>query len=299
MPLFSGMDRSKLRNAIYSILLLAFFFAVGLAGGVLYREMPTNKTPSQPETKVAEESTSAASTTTETSAATTTPAATPAPAAPVPPAVSPEIAAATPETTPQAAPVAAAESQPAPKPAEKSAVEKTEAPAASPGALTPPAPEAKTPARAPAPKPPAAHQEAAKPARNAKTASIAPAGKPAPPKQAAVAPKAAAKHVGADVPPFRIQFGAFAIEDNAHRTQWAVEATGMAVEVTRAPSRKGRMLYYVRSQPFPTRAAALAAAIAARDKAKKFEHPEKIEYVVLNDAMIASEEGHKASVEQP
>jgi cytoskeletal protein RodZ len=301
MPLFSGMDRSKLRNAIYSILLLAFFFAVGLAGGVLYRVLPTNKAQLPPETKLAEQSTS--STTTETSAPGAMPAAPPAPETAAPPKATPDIAPATRESAPQARPVAQAEPPAPPKLAEKTAAEKTPAPAPSISPAAPPAPvpapvpeaKAPAPAPAPAPKPPAAHEEAAKPTRSAKTASIAPAP---PPKQAAPASKPAAKHAGEDTPPFHIQFGAFAIEDNAHRTQWTVEATGMAVEVTRAPSRKGRMLYYVRSQqPFPTRAAAVAAAIAARDKATKFKHPEKIEYVVLNDAMIAAEEGHKAAAQ--
>jgi outer membrane biosynthesis protein TonB len=298
MPLFSGMDRSKLRNAVYSILLLAFFFAVGLAGGVLYRVLPTNKTPAPPETKLAEQSAGTSSTTTENSAASTAPPA----ATPAPPAAAPESTPATPDAAPQATAVAAAESQPAPEPAEKPAPEKAQAPAPSASPAAPEAPEAKAPA--PAPKPAAAPKEAAKPAGNVKTAAIAPAAKPAPPKEAAAASKptskSAAKRAGGDAPPFRIQFGAFAIEDNAHRAQWAVEATGLPVEVTRAPSRKGRMLYYVRSQqPFPTRAAALAAAIAAHDKAKKFTHPTTIDYVVLNDAMIAAEEGHKAGTQQP
>jgi cell division protein FtsN len=84
--------------------------------------------------------------------------------------------------------------------------------------------------------------------------------------------------------PIRVQFGAYAIEDNAHKTQWAVEATGMAVEVTRMPSPKGRMLYYVRSQPFSDRTAALTAASTARDKAKGFVNAEPIEFVLVDDS---------------
>jgi cell division septation protein DedD len=89
---------------------------------------------------------------------------------------------------------------------------------------------------------------------------------------------------------FRIQFGAFAVEDNANQTKWTVEATGLPVEVVHAPSRKGHMLYYVRSQPFPDRAAALSAATTARDKAHNLPHPAKIDFVVMSDAMITAEQ---------
>ena len=43
MSLFAGSSRSKFEGAAYTILLLAFFFAVGLAGGVLYRVLPSQK----------------------------------------------------------------------------------------------------------------------------------------------------------------------------------------------------------------------------------------------------------------
>lgn len=85
----------------------------------------------------------------------------------------------------------------------------------------------------------------------------------------------------------RVQFGAFTIEDNAHRIQWAVEATGMAVEVSHQPSPKGRMYYYVRSQPFADRAAAISAAAAAQEKAKSFVNPVAIDYIVVSDAATA------------
>jgi cell division protein FtsN len=146
---------------------------------------------------------------------------------------------------------------------------------------------------APAPPKPAKPQQlaAAKP-----TPSSAPAAAPktkiaAIEATASLPPKAAATSdatppAAGDSPssPYRIQFGAFTIEDNAHRIQWAVEATGLPVEVAHLPSPKGRMLYYVRSQPFPDRAAALSAAASARDKAKGFVNAEPIEYVLVGDA---------------
>jgi len=114
--------------------------------------------------------------------------------------------------------------------------------------------------------------------------------KPAAVEASAPAPKPAATDAAAAnqgdnaAGPYRIQFGAFTIEDNAHRIQWAVEATGLPVEVAHLPSPKGRLLYYVRSQPFPIAAAALNAAASARDKAKGFVNAEPIEYVLVGDA---------------
>jgi hypothetical protein len=40
MALFTESGRSKFESTAYTALLLAFFFAVGLAGGVLYRLLP-------------------------------------------------------------------------------------------------------------------------------------------------------------------------------------------------------------------------------------------------------------------
>ena len=84
--------------------------------------------------------------------------------------------------------------------------------------------------------------------------------------------------------PVRVQFGAFAIEDNAHQIQWAVQATGLAVEITQLRTPKGRVLFYVRSQPFPDRATAVSAATTAQSKAKSFVNPVAIDYVIVSDA---------------
>jgi nitrogen fixation protein FixH len=47
------------------------------------------------------------------------------------------------------------------------------------------------------------------------------------------------------------------------------------------------MYYYVRSQPFADRAAAISAAAAAREKAKSFVNPVAIDYIVVSDAATA------------
>jgi cell division septation protein DedD len=83
--------------------------------------------------------------------------------------------------------------------------------------------------------------------------------------------------------PVRVQFGAFKIEDNAHQIQWAVEATGLPVEIAQLRTPKGRVLYYVRSLPFADRAAAVSAATMAQNKAKGFVNPVAIDYVIVGD----------------
>ncbi len=289
MSLFAGSNRSKFESAAYTVLLLAFFFAVGLAGGVLYRVLPTDK---------AQEEAASAPAVAEAIEApppsvAPSPAATP-PSAPVTPApTQPPVAAAAPPQpqapAPSAAPPAAAAiaeslSPPASKPAEtaprlaKRAAPPDRAAGEIAAAEKPPAPRAKPAAEAGKPK-----------------ASFAAAQPPKPPAAKHASPPARATPASTpETGPFRIQFGAFAIEDNAHQIQWAVEATGLPVEIVQAPNRKGHLLYYVRSQPFPDRAAALGAATAAHDKAHQFAHPVAIDYVVLNDAMIAAEQGQTA-----
>jgi len=334
MSFFSGSSRSKFQSAVYSVLLLAFFFAVGLAGGILYRELPSSKAPSAPETKVAAETdttaNAAAATHDQQSAVTTstvasetpsetpsTPMSAPSVAAPAPRPSPPQIAtkaASAPPPEPKAKPVAKAAPKPASQPmqaqpapakppatkeaATKEAETKKVAKAKeAPAAAHPPTeakPERKVAEAEAAPKAPATRAKAASAPSAAKTVPAAQTPEPPAKKEPTRVAKASPQPASADTPPFRIQFGVFAIEDNAHRTQWTVEATGMPVEITRAPSRKGRLLYFVWSHPFPTRAAAKAAAIAARDKARKFKHPAKIEYVVLNDHMIAAEQGTTA-----
>ncbi len=82
---------------------------------------------------------------------------------------------------------------------------------------------------------------------------------------------------------YRVQFGAFASEENARRIQWAIEATGMAVDVTHAPNSAGRVLYTLRSPRFPDPTAAQAAADVVKDKVSRFVNPLPIEYAIMSD----------------
>jgi hypothetical protein len=83
--------------------------------------------------------------------------------------------------------------------------------------------------------------------------------------------------------PFLVQFGAFANEDNARRVQWAVEATGLKVEVTQAPGASGQPLYYLRSPDFHDYAAALSAAQTVQDRVQHFVNAIPIDYAILGD----------------
>ncbi|MGH7033185.1 MAG: SPOR domain-containing protein, partial [Stellaceae bacterium] len=133
--------------------------------------------------------------------------------------------------------------------------------------------------------------KAVEPPAKPKPSAIAAAQPPKPPAAKHVPPVAQRAAEASEAGPVRIQFGAFSVEDNAHRIQWSVEATGLPVEIVRAPNRKGHMLYYVRSQPFPDHAAARSAALAARAKAKSFTQPVALDYVVVSDAAIAVMQG--------
>lgn len=61
----------------------------------------------------------------------------------------------------------------------------------------------------------------------------------------------------------------------------------MPVEVTRLPTPKGHIFYYVRSQPFADRTAAVSAAAMAQEKAKRFVNPVAIEYIIVGDTAPA------------
>ena len=82
-------------------------------------------------------------------------------------------------------------------------------------------------------------------------------------------------------PRFLIQFGAYAVAANAQSTKKEVEAAGLPAVVTHAPDASGRMLYYVRSQPFVDRGSALAAAAAVKTKARRVAGADPIEYVIV------------------
>lgn len=330
MSFFAGSNRSKFESAAYTVLLLAFFFAVGLAGGVLYRLMPTDNgapiaspeiasrtdTPAPVEppasaTPAKPVASQAPTAPTKPVVASPPPApakqvAAPAPAAPAKPATPPTPATPTPQAVASAPPKSVAPQAkvaPPPDTAMNITLPATTNAGAAPSTVATSVeipPVATEPATtqdhtatssASASRPPARTTKVASkpaqqpPAVKPKVEAVATAQQPPKPPVAAEAAPAptAAQASDAATGPIRVQFGAYAIEDNAHRTQWAVEATGMPVEVTRMPSPKGRMLYYVRSQPFSDRAAALTAASAARDKAKNFVNAEPIEFVLVDD----------------
>jgi hypothetical protein len=140
----------------------------------------------------------------------------------------------------------------------------TAAPAPSPAAA--PIPAMPTPVAAIPPK---------KPMTTAKASRIAP-----PQIGALHAPPTATGHIAG---PYRVQFGAFAGEENARRVQWAVEATGVKIEVTQAPGASGHELFYVRSSLYPDYAAAVSAAQTVQRRVQDFVNAIPIEYAILGD----------------
>lgn len=300
MSLFAGSRRSKFEGAAYTILLLAFFFAVGLAGGVLYRVLPAQK---------AAESDAASPPAAEAPAAPVADSRATPPVAPVAKtaAAEPSVEAAAlpavaPPAVPPPAPTAALPPPLLVSPTATGSSAETVAPLAKPAApaehIAKPAPpskptasEASAAAKAVAPAKAAASAKASEHAVRPKPSAVAAAQPPKPPAAKHAPPAAQSAAEAAESGPFRIQFGAFAVEDNAHHIQWSVEATGLPVEIVHAPNRKGHMLYYVRSQPFPDHAAAQSAALAARAKAKSFTQPVALDYVVVSDAAIAAMQG--------
>jgi hypothetical protein len=93
----------------------------------------------------------------------------------------------------------------------------------------------------------------------------------------------------------RIQFGAFAIEDNAHQIQSAVEATGLGTELTQVTTPKGHVIYFVRSHLFPDRAAAVTAATAAQAKAKSLADPVAIDFFIIGDTPAPGQQAQASS----
>jgi hypothetical protein len=286
-------SRSKLASAAFTAIGLAFFFGVGLAGGAAYKiyfadtsgpqVAEASPPPALPAAAPAEQNL----------------AATPSPVA--------EIAAekAAPDAAPMAASAPAAlEPQPAPT------AEASE-PAMMAQAAPPPVPSAPEPAlqaaAAEPPAPPAMPQAipevaSAPPPPDASAAlqqAISPPATAIPPKPASAAKAHRAPQTAASHPPpaaqasaaghFHVQFGAFANEDNARRVQWAVEATGLNVEVRHEPSPSGNPLFFVRSPSYPDRAAAVNAAQAAQNRAQHLANPVRIDYAIIPDRAAAPE----------
>jgi cell division septation protein DedD len=127
-------------------------------------------------------------------------------------------------------------------------------------------------------------QEAA--AAPPKPATATPARRPASTK--AAAPQTAAMHPppaahGSAAGAFRVQFGAFASEENARHLQSTLEAAGLNVVVSRDQAPSGNQLFYVRSPSYPDRAVAMSAAQNMQNRAQHASNPVRIDYTIIAD----------------
>jgi hypothetical protein len=272
IALSDSLDRrSNAASLAYTAIALVFFFGIGLAGGTAYKlliadddsgsqpaQVAAAQPPSLPPVPQIAAATPEPADAFAPSLAHLTPTAPPAltpPPAPSP--TTPTIAAAPPAASVAPAPVPSAEAAPTtPAPAEATSAPRAHA--APPRALAQ--------HRAPPPKKP---RMIAKATRTAPAQTVALHAPPTAPANASG--------------PFRVQFGAFANEDNARRVQWAVEATGLKVQVTAAPGSSGQMLYYLRSPVFADYASALSAAQTVRDRVQHFVNAIPIDYAILGD----------------
>jgi hypothetical protein len=275
--------RSAVVSTVYAVFGLIFFFGIGLAGGAAYRLMdngaadaqlsdriqPSNSQPTNPAPQIA--------------------------AAPPPM----QTAAATPAPLTPASPSDNGPAFTAPKLADIN-------PTAPPSVPPPPAPAIAATVVPASPDPSPATADNIKPARPStpRTVAAIPQKKP----QVAAKPHGVAKTLTREAPaqavalhapptgpgnssgPYRVQFGAFANEENARRVQWAVEATGVKVEVTQAPGAGGRVLYYLRSPAYYDYAAALSAAQTVQSRVQGFVNAIPIEYAVLGDRATAEQQ---------
>jgi hypothetical protein len=286
----ASRSRSNIASATYTAIALVFFFGVGLAGGAAYKVYFGDNAGPQ----VADQMNKP-------------PAAHPAPAQ--------NFAAKTPSDAAKAAPdlarieptaPAALAPPPAPtvpkKPGLPPPVIVQAAPPPAPPALAPePAPQADT-----APSVPYAdavpplqakpetrtakptHVAAIPPKKPEKPAMVAKAHRVSPPQTVALHPPPTAP--GNVAGPYRVQFGAFANEDNARRVQWAIEATGLKVEVSQEPGPSGHPLFFLRSPVYSDYAAALSAAQTVRNRVQNFVNAIPIDYAILGE--------HSAVVQQ-
>jgi hypothetical protein len=87
--------------------------------------------------------------------------------------------------------------------------------------------------------------------------------------------------------PYRVQFGAFANEDNARRVQWAIEATGLKVDVSQERGPSGNALFFLRSPNYSNYATALSAAQTVQHRVQGFVNAIPIDYAILGDRSVA------------
>lgn len=265
---------------------LVFFFGVGLAGGTAYKLLSADDSDQQTADQQAANQPSPSATSQPTpqtafappsgaAAASDSARGDNAPSLSSPQAVAPEMAqlapAAPPSVPPPPAPPADATVTPAPSDSAAAAP-----PAPVPYAAVAPQTSAATAAPAAPPHVVATHRAAVPPRKPWLAAKAAHQAQVA----ALHAPPAAPGNAAG---PFRVQFGAFANEENARRVQWAVEATGLKVDVTQAPGSSGQPLFYLRSPDFHDYAAALSAAQTVRDRVQHFVNAIPIDYAILGD----------------
>ena len=135
------------------------------------------------------------------------------------------------------------------------------------------------------------HVAAIPPKKPEKEAMVAKAHRSSPPQAAALHPPPAAPSGATG--PFRVQFGAFANEDNARRVQWAIEATGLKVEVSQEPGPSGHPLYFLRSPSYPDYASALSAAQTVQHRVEHFVNAIPIEYAIRGDRAALEQQAQR------
>jgi cell division septation protein DedD len=143
-------------------------------------------------------------------------------------------------------------------------------------AVPPPAMTTVDPAPPPAPAPPRQQAMAPPPRTPAAPSAAAPAPTPAVPTPAVPTPTVL--HAGSG---YRLQFGAFARQDNAARLTKAISSPDSQVAIETGQDRAGRPLYYVRSAVYPDLDKAQAAAKAAQATAQSQGFAEPVSYVVM------------------
>lgn len=290
--------RSNLASATYTAIALAFFFGVGLAGGGAYKIYFGDDAGPQVADRVSPPLASHAPPAQNFAADRPNDAEKAAPdlariEPSAPPALAPPPAPAPGEATKPHAPsarVTQAAPPPAPSaPAPQAAPAEPAAPAPLPyAAVTPPKPDAQPETQAAKP----THVAAAVPPKKPeKPAMVAKAHRLWPPQTAALHPPPTAPSGATG--PFRVQFGAFANEDNARRVQWAIEATGLKVDVSQEPGPSGHPLYFLRSPSYPDYASALSAAQTVQHRVQGFVNAIPIEYAIRGDRSALEQQAQR------
>jgi hypothetical protein len=278
-------SRSNLANATYMAIALVFFFGVGLAGGGAYKiyfgdeggsQVASRASPPAPASHPAPPQNFAANAPRAAEQAVPDlvriePSAPPALMPPPAPTV-PNQPGLPPPTIVQAAPQAA-------PPEAEPALQAETAPTLPYADATPSPQDAQPETRAVKP-PPLAAIPPKKPAMVAKAHRTTPSQTNGSQTVALHPPPAAPGNVAG---PYRVQFGAFANEDNARRVQWAIEATGVKVDVSQEPGPSGHSLYFLRSPAFSDYAAALSAAQTVQHRVENFVNAIPIDYAILGD----------------